>query len=168
MLMVQVTSRMYARIGPRKNMITAGAGLLLTTCLFFFVGLNTDLWLVRGCFIAFNMVAMQTAAFSAVPRSKTGRAASRFSTLRQVGAALGVAMVGTVLTSQVHDLNVSADAAVAAVGLQAFHTSLLPLVCMNLIGLTFASRIRDADAAVKPRVVAAPAPRHETAAAAGD
>ncbi|MBV9547299.1 MAG: DHA2 family efflux MFS transporter permease subunit [Chloroflexi bacterium] len=165
-LMIQVTSRLYARIGPRKNLFIASAGLLLTTCLFFFVGLETNLWLVRGimflrgCFIAFNMVAMQTAAFSAVPRAKTGRASSLFSTLRQVGAAFGVAMVGTVLTSQVHDLSASD----AAAGLDGWHLSLLPLACMNAIGLTFATRIRDTDAVPKPRAV--PAPQRESAAAA--
>ncbi len=92
--MVQVTSRMYARLGARKNLIISTTGLMFTALLFLLVGLDTNLWwirgimLVRGCFMAFNMVSMQTAVFSAVPRAKTGRASSLFSTSRQVGAAL--------------------------------------------------------------------------------
>src|SRR5262249_32284312 len=164
-LMVQVTSRLYSRIGPRKMLLTASSGLLMTTGLFLLVGLDTNLWLVRaimflrGCFIAFNMVAMQTTAFSAVPRSKTGRASSLFSTLRQVGAAVGVAAVGTVLTLQVHDLN-AADPLSAQLGLQAFHSCLAALMMMNLVGVFFASRVYDADAR-EPSTRAAPA--HQTA-----
>ena len=171
-LMIQVTSRLYARIGPRRNLIIASTGLLLTASLFFLVDLHTDLWLIRGimflrgCFIAFNMVAMQTAAFSAVPRSKTGRASSLFSTLRQVGAAFGVAAVGTVLTSQVHDLNLATDPQAATLGLQAFHTCLWVMVALNALGVVFAARVRDADASA-PRTVPAPSPRVETAQPAG-
>lgn len=150
--MVQVTSRLYARIGPRKNLIVASSRLLATTCLLFLVDLDTNVWwlrgimLLRGCFIAFNMVSMQTAAFSAVPREKTGRAASLFSAQRQVGAAFGVAAVGTVIASQVHDLNVHGDPVAAQLGLQAFHNALLVLLGLGAIGAFFAWQVRDRDA----------------------
>jgi EmrB/QacA subfamily drug resistance transporter len=158
-IMVQFTSRMYHRLGPRVNLLIGTGGILLTTLLFLLVNLDTGLWWIRGlvflrgCFIAFNMVAMQTAAFSAVPRAKTGRASSLFSTLRQVGAAFGVAAVGTVLTSQVHDLNLATDPAAAAQGLVAFHTCLVVLLALNALGVVFASRIQDGDAGLAPRRV---------------
>jgi len=74
--------------------------VLLTTGLFLLVNLDTNLWWIRaimflrGCFIAFTMVSMQTALFSAVPREKTGRASSLFSTSRQVAVSFGVAVAG--------------------------------------------------------------------------
>ena len=112
--MVQFTSRMYHRLGARLNLVIGTSGILFTTALFLLVGLETNLWWVRlivflrGCFIAFNMVSMQTALFSDVPREKTGRASSLWNTSRQVAVAVGVAVAATVLISQLPD----ADAAV--------------------------------------------------------
>jgi EmrB/QacA subfamily drug resistance transporter len=161
--MVQITSRLYDRLGPRKNLIIASTGLFCTTCLFFLVDLDTNLWwirgiiLLRGCFIAFNMVAMQTAAFSAVPRNKTGRGSSLFSAMRQVGAAFGVACVGTVLASHVHSLNVAGDPLAAAQGLEAFHGALWVLLAMGGFGMIFAWQVRGSarvapERAVEPRL----------------
>src|SRR4051794_33193642 len=113
-LMVQFTSRMYHRLGARLNLVIGTSGILFTTALFLLVGLETNLWWVRlivfqrGCFIAFNMVSMQTALFSDVPREKTGRASSLWNTSRQVAVAVGVAVAATVLISQLPN----ADAAV--------------------------------------------------------
>ena len=146
-LMVQVTSRLYHRLGARTNLVIASTGLFCTTILFFFVGLDTNLWwirgimLLRGGFIAFNMVAMQTAAFSAVPRAKIGRGSSLFSAMRQVGAALGVACVATVLTMQVNTLIVPDDPQAVAAGLQAFHSALFALLGLGSIGMFFAWRV---------------------------
>ena len=92
-LMVQFTSRMYHRLGPRLNLLIGTGGVALTSGLFLFVGLGTSLWWIRGivflrgCFIAFNMVSMQTALFASVPREKTGRASSLWNTSRQVAVA---------------------------------------------------------------------------------
>ncbi|MBV9358533.1 MAG: MFS transporter, partial [Chloroflexi bacterium] len=153
--MVQVTSRMYARLGARKNLIISTSGLMLTALLFLFVGLDTNLWwirgimLVRGCFMAFNMVSMQTAVFSAVPREKTGRASSLFSTSRQVGAAFGVALVSTILMTQTSGLTSLAslgDATAFSAGLDAFHDAVAVIAILSLIGLVCALRVRDHDA----------------------
>ncbi len=153
--MVQVTSRMYARLGARKNLIISTTGLMFTALLFLFVGLDTNLWwirgimLVRGCFMAFNMVSMQTVVFSAVPREKTGRASSLFSMSRQVGAALGVALVSTVLMTQTNGLTSLAslsDATAFTAGLDAFHDAIAFIALLSLIGLGCALRVRDQDA----------------------
>jgi EmrB/QacA subfamily drug resistance transporter len=153
--MVQVTSRMYARLGARKNLIISTTGLMFTALLFLFVGLYTNLWwirgimLVRGCFMAFNMVSMQTAVFSAVPRQKTGRASSLFSMSRQVGAALGVALVSTVLMTQTNGLTSLSslnDASAFTAGLDAFHDAVALIALLSFIGLICALRVRDQDA----------------------
>jgi hypothetical protein len=93
--------------------------------------------------MAFNMVSMQTAAFSAVPREKTGRASSLFSTVRQVAAALGVAIAATVLSTQTAGSGSLAPAARAIAGLNGFHYAIASLLIMGLFAMFFATRIRD-------------------------
>jgi hypothetical protein len=97
--------------------------------------------------MAFNMVAMQTAVFSAVRREKTGRASSLFSTARQVAAAFGVAIAATVLSSQTSGAR-TLDAAVRVqAGLTGFHYAVASLLMLGLLSLFFALRLRDIDPA---------------------
>jgi EmrB/QacA subfamily drug resistance transporter len=155
-LAVQVTSRIYWRLGARRNLIISTSGLTLTAALFLLVGLETNLWwirglmLLRGVFMAFNMVSMQTAAFSAIPRDKTGRASSLFSTVRQVGAALGVAVAATVLSSWTSGSNSLDQTAHQLAGLQGFHFAVAALLVMGGFSLFFALRVRAPDAAPLP------------------
>ncbi|GAC1327277.1 MAG: hypothetical protein NVSMB2_26690 [Chloroflexota bacterium] len=60
-----------------------------------------------------------------------------------MGAAFGVACVGTVLASQVHDLNLRDDPAALQLGLQAFHSSILVLLLLSGFGAFFAWRVHD-------------------------
>jgi hypothetical protein len=48
MLIVQVSSRIYRHVGPRRMLPVALAGLTATSALFLLVGLDTDLWIVTG------------------------------------------------------------------------------------------------------------------------
>jgi EmrB/QacA subfamily drug resistance transporter len=158
MCMVQVTSRIYMRLGPRRNLAMSTCGVVVTAGLLAVVGLDTNLWLIRGimllrgCFMAFNMVSMQTTAFATVPREKMGRASSMFSALRQVGAAFGVATVGTVLITSTNASSAKAVASAASeasrqAGLLAFHYAFAGAAVLGLIALFFALRIHDEDAA---------------------
>jgi EmrB/QacA subfamily drug resistance transporter len=152
-LMIQVTSRLYHRLGARLNLLIGTSGILLTTSLFLLIGLDTNLWWVRaivfarGCFIAFNMVSMQTALFSAVPREKTGRASSLFSTSRQVAVALGVAIAATVLISQMPSAAAAAAGGLAGidpnVGIAAFHDSVAVMLVTAVLAVFFAYQVRD-------------------------
>jgi hypothetical protein len=92
------------------------------------------------------LVSMQTAAFSAVPREKTGRASSLFSTVRQVAAAFGVAIAATVLSSQTNGARVLDAAAQVQAGLAGFHYAIAGLLLLGLFSLVFALRLRDQDA----------------------
>jgi EmrB/QacA subfamily drug resistance transporter len=159
-MMVQFTSRMYHRLGARLNLIIGTVGVLATTALFLLVGLETNLWWVRvivflrGCFIAFNMVAMQTALFSDVSREKTGRASSLWNTSRQIAVAVGVAVAATVLISQLPDAN-AAVGGLAGVppeeGLQAFHTTVAVLLIMAAMAVVFAFQVRERPTAAQPQ-----------------
>jgi EmrB/QacA subfamily drug resistance transporter len=150
--MVQFTSRLYHRIGPRINLLIGTTGIMLTTGLFLFVGLETNLWWIRavmflrGCFIAFNMVSMQTALFSAVPREKTGRASSLWNTSRQVAVALGVAVAASVLIVQLPGSDQGLAGVPPELGLAAFHTAIAVLVVMASVAVFFAYQVRGQEA----------------------
>jgi sugar phosphate permease len=175
--MVQLTSRIYMRLGPRRNLTFSTGGVVLTAGLLAIVGLNTNLWLIRGImlmrgmFMAFNMVSMQTTVFSTVPREKMGRASSMFSALRQFGAAFGVAFVGTVLISGANALSPRAAAlasseAARQASLTAFHFAFAAAAVLGLIAMFFARQVHDHDAAVfRPVQTAMPDEPREAVAA---
>ncbi len=166
-IMVQFTSRMYHRLGPRLNLLIGTGGVFVTSALFLLVGLDTDLWWIRGivflrgCFIAFNMVSMQTALFAAVPREKTGRASSLWNTSRQVAVAFGTAVAATVLIATVG--NTGSAGGLAGVppdlGLTAFHDTAGVLLIMSALAVFFAFQVQErvpATASVTQPTVAAP------------
>jgi EmrB/QacA subfamily drug resistance transporter len=159
-IMVQFTSRMYHRLGARLNLLIGTGGIMLTTGLFLLVNLDTGLWWIRGlvflrgCFIAFNMVSMQTALFSAVPREKTGRASSLWNTTRQLAVAMGVAVAASVLIASLPGSAGGAGGLAgvpADFGLRAFHTTIAVLAVLGGLAVYFASQVRD------PRPLAEPA-----------
>jgi hypothetical protein len=55
---------------------------------------------LRGLPFAFAMVAVQTIVFGPIDNSKQGPASSIYTTVRQIGASFGVALVATVLISR--------------------------------------------------------------------
>lgn len=103
---LQLTTRLYPHIGPRRMMAT---GLLLATVsagLFLFVDLDTSLWwiggfmLIRGIGMSFAMVSNQAATFATIKSEDMGRASSLSTANRQIAGALGVALLATVLIEQ--------------------------------------------------------------------
>src|SRR5262249_2780211 len=100
-LMMQFTSRIYGRVGPRRLMVTGLTGTLITTLAFQRFGLHTALiWvdvlmLLRGAFMSFAMMPLQAATFASISPRDVGRASSLFSTNRQVASSVGVALLAT-------------------------------------------------------------------------
>ncbi len=100
-----VAGRAYATVGPRRLMsggfLAAAAAITLYTGL----SLDTDLWLIRGLMflrglcMGFAFVPMQAASYSTIPPAQNGRASSLFSTQRQVGVSVGVAVLASILSS---------------------------------------------------------------------
>jgi len=154
-LMVQVTSRLYPRVGPRRMLAIGVAGLCLTSALFLIVGLETSLWWIRGIMflrgvaMSFALVASQTATFSSIKSEETGRASSLFNTNRQVAASVGVAVLTTVLTqaTAMYAANGTGTGATAQVQLLAFHDAFAVSILFGVLGILFALRIHDEDAA---------------------
>ena len=68
------------------------------------LGLDTDLWIVRGLLFArglamgFTFVAVQTASYARIAPSDNGRASAIFATQRQMSVSIGVALMATVLS----------------------------------------------------------------------
>ena len=143
LLMVPVTSRLYPRVGPRRMLTIALAGITVTSALFLLVDLGTSLWWIRaimslrGVSMSFAIVASQAAAFASIPSEETGRASSLFNTNRQVAASIGVAALATVLDDRT--------------SVAAFHDAFAASIVLGLLGIAFALRIHDQDAAASLR-----------------
>jgi MFS family permease len=154
-IMSQVASRLYPQVGPRRMLAVGLAGILVTSALFLFVDLGTSLWwiraimLLRGISMSFAFVASQAATFSTISSEETGRASSLFNTNRQVAGSVGVAVLATVL-DQATGGSLASRAGTAAAQLaqlSAFHLAFAASMVFGVVGIIFALRIHDADAA---------------------
>lgn len=150
MISSQIAGRLYARIGPRRLM---GWGLLaasLVIAMFTTVDLHTDLWLIRsmmflrGLCMGFAFVPMQAASYATIEPQDNGRASSIFSTQRQVGISVGVAVLASILASYMPLASPPGDVDRALTGYRiAFGTA----VALTLIASFAAFRVRDEEAA---------------------
>jgi EmrB/QacA subfamily drug resistance transporter len=150
MLGAQIASRViYPRLGPRRH-ITFGllglaAGMLLLTQ----IGLTTNLWLIRGIMFFLGMmvaqifVPSQAASFARISPADTGRASTLFNTGRQVGSAIGVAVLSTVL---IGIGSTQAAGGIAHPNLRAYHLAFFAAALFALAGTGFSLTIRDSEA----------------------
>ena len=107
MLVAPLAGRTVDRIGPRWLM---GAGMTLLTgslLLFSTLDQNSSFWnilpglLVGGIGMAITMAPTMAAAMGSVPVDKAGVGSAVINSMRQVGGALGIAVMGTVVATQV-------------------------------------------------------------------
>ena len=148
----QMVSRLlYPRIGPRRLIAAGLVGIAVGTGLIALVGSNTSLWWMRvlmfglGYSIAHVMISMQAAAFATISPTSTGRASTLFNANRQLGGAIGVALLSTVI-SAVGPVRQVAGATVA--NLTAYHAAFLTAAAIALAGAVLALFVvKDADAA---------------------
>jgi len=158
-LSTQVAGRVYHRVGPRRLVVGGVLGFALTSCGFLLVELSTSLWWVRGILflrgitMAFAFVPLQAASYANIRSADTGRASALYSTQRQVAAALGVALVATVLASRTKALtaHVTGAALVAQRQVSAFHDAFAAAIVVAFAAAVVALMIRDSDAAASIR-----------------
>jgi hypothetical protein len=104
---------------------------------------------LRGIAMAFAFGPMQAATYANITPVDTGRASAIYSTQRQVSAALGVALLGTILVSRIDTATagLTDPAAIAQGTLSGYRTAFFVGTC--LVGLASLSGllIRDEDAA---------------------
>jgi EmrB/QacA subfamily drug resistance transporter len=151
MVGAQMASRLfYPRFGPRRLVAAGLVGVAVVMTLMTQIGIDTDLWWMRVLMFAMGLtmaqvfVSCQAAAFATISLPDTGSASSIFNSGRQLGSALGVAVLATVLaavgtTTQVDGHTVA--------NLAAYHAAFLTAAGIALIAAAIALTIRDADAA---------------------
>jgi EmrB/QacA subfamily drug resistance transporter len=156
MLGAQSAGRLYPRVGPRRLMTGGLVSIAVLLVLMSLAGFGTTLWYLRvlmfvlGLSVAHVMVPSQASVFATVAPANTGRASGFFNAGRQLGSALGVAVLTTVLaavgaTHRVHGL-VRPD-------LDGYHVAFRAAAGLALLGAAVAVLlIRDRDAASTMRV----------------
>jgi EmrB/QacA subfamily drug resistance transporter len=147
----QLASRvLYPRLGPRRQISLGLTGTAASIGLLALMGPHTSLWWARllmlslGLSMAQVFVPVQAAAFATITPAATGRASTMFNAIRQLGGAIGVAVLTTaiVLVGPVHVV-----AGHQLANLTAYRVAFLAAAAICLCGLACSLSIRDADAA---------------------
>jgi len=156
--MMQVASRAYGRVGPRRLMMLGLFGATLTTLAFVLVDLETSAWWIRlimflrGWAFALVLVSLQTATFATIPPKDMGRASAAYNALRQVAASLGVAIAATVLTNRLSANGaILGNPATREGAVTAFHESFAVAAGLTVLGILAALLVSDKEAAVSMR-----------------
>jgi MFS family permease len=145
-----VTRFVYPALGPRRVMVVGLVVIAGAMSLLSLVGDGTNLWLVRlvvyflGVGMSGVFLPSQAAAFATIPRVKTGDASTIFNAQRQLGAAIGVALLTTVITV-LHPVHTVDGHSVA--NLNAYHVGFLVAAGIALLGALSALTVHDEDAA---------------------
>ncbi|MCE0763007.1 MFS transporter [Pseudonocardia kujensis] len=102
-----VAGRLVATRGARIPLVVGGAGLVLSGAVLLTLRTDSPLWVLITAYvlfgIAFGMVnpPITNTAVSGMPAAQAGVASAVASTSRQVGTALGVAIIGSAVTASV-------------------------------------------------------------------
>jgi EmrB/QacA subfamily drug resistance transporter len=151
MVGAQVVSRiLYPTFGPRRVMTGGSIGIAVCTAAMALCGADTSLWWMR--FLMFGlgyaathvMLPLQAAAFATISPASTGRASSLFNANRQLGGAIGIAILSTVIAA-IGPLRHFGNTIVP--NLTAYHAAFLVASAVALAGAVFAfTAVHDEDA----------------------
>ncbi|TMM15517.1 MAG: multidrug efflux MFS transporter [Actinobacteria bacterium] len=155
MLGAQVATRIYPRIGPRRIIAAGLTSIAVFTALMSLIGFGAySLWEMRilmfvlGYSMAHVFVPSQAAAFATISSASTGRGSTLFNANRQLGSAVGVALLGTILAT----VGVVTHTAGGLVpNLSAYHLAFATAAVIALLGAVMALAIKDSDAAPSMR-----------------
>ena len=152
MIGVQVTTRLYKRVGPRRLMIAGMCGTVTTIGLMALAGPSERVLddpaadVLHRLLVRLRHVAgADRATWRRVTAAETGHASTLVNTVRQAGGAAGVALLGTVL----------AATGAGAADLAGYHLAFLAAAGLMALGVAFSCFVNDADAA--PTMAASPA-----------
>jgi MFS family permease len=151
-LSTQIVARLYPSIGPRRLMAGGLTGVAIVIACLSLIQHDTNLWLMRalmfliGAGMAYAFLPLQACAFATISSTATGRASALYSAQRQVGFALGVAILSSVL-SLVGPTYLSVNGTMQP-NLTAYHAAFLTAALLSLIGAGIALGISDRDAAI--------------------
>ena len=157
MLGAQLASRvLYPLLGPRRHIAIGLTGTGLSIGLLSLLGAGSSLWWARllmftmGLAMAQVFVPTQAAGFATISRAQTGQASTMFNTVRQLGGAIGVAVLTTAIVT-IGPTRLAHGQVVP--NLTAYHVAFLVAAALCLAGVACALSIKDADAAatIPPR-----------------
>ncbi|RJQ83577.1 MFS transporter [Amycolatopsis panacis] len=103
-----LSGRIVGTRGARFPLVLAGAAIAASAGLLATITVDTPLWWLMLAYVLFGLgfgmvnAPITNAAVSGMPRAQAGVAAAIASTSRQVGASLGVAVIGAVVTGGAH------------------------------------------------------------------
>lgn len=147
----QFVARLYPRVGPRRLMAAGMIGIAIVAVLLSQLPLEGSAWVVRGLMfllgvcMAYIFLPNQAASMATISREATGRASTIFSVQRQVGSAVGIAVIGSVLAIM-GATTVGADGATLP-NVDAYRAAFLVAAVLAVIGAAMALRVPDEDAA---------------------
>jgi EmrB/QacA subfamily drug resistance transporter len=151
----QVVARIYPRVGPRRLMAGGLVVVATASVLLGLIRVETSEWIVRGVMfllgagMAYVFLPNQAASLATISRPATGRASTLFSVQRQLGAAVGVATLSSVLAA-VGPVRLD-EAGLDLPNLGAYGTAFIAAAGFALIGASVALRVPDQDAAATMR-----------------
>jgi MFS family permease len=100
----QLASRLlYPRLGPRRHITIGLVSVSVVTALISTLGASASLWWARLLMFALGVgmgqvfVPTQAASFATISGEATGRASTLFNAVRQLGGAVGVALLTTAI-----------------------------------------------------------------------
>ncbi|HEY3906437.1 MAG TPA: MDR family MFS transporter [Streptosporangiaceae bacterium] len=144
------TRWLYPTLGPRRHITFGLIGVAFSIGLLALLGPGTSLWWARLLMLALGVaigqvfVPVQAAAFATITREATGRASTMFNAVRQLGGAIGVAVLTTAIVA-IGPVHIVSGHPVA--NLTAYRVAFLVAAAVALLGTAFSLRIHDSDAA---------------------
>lgn len=102
-----ISGRVVGAYGPRPSLLLAGTMICVGALMSVRIGAGTALPYVLASYLAFGIgqgmvnAPITNTTVSGMPRSHAGVAAAVATTSRQIGTSLGVAIVGSILSSQI-------------------------------------------------------------------
>lgn len=138
-----ISGRMTGREGPRKPLAIAGISIIVSCGMLVGLGAGTSFawlivaYLIFGTGLGFVNTPITNAAVSGMPVAQAGVAAAVATTSRQFGQAIGVAIVGAIVVSNVGE---QAGVALAAASRPAWWTLVGLGVLMLGLGILATSR----------------------------
>jgi EmrB/QacA subfamily drug resistance transporter len=147
----QLASRyLYRLLGPRRHIAVGLLGVALSIGFLALMGPATSLWWARllmftlGLAMGQVFVPLQAAGFATIPAPSMGRASTMFNALRQLGGAVGVAVLTSAIVA-VGPLHLVAGH--LAPNLDSYRVAFLVAAGFSLLAIPAALTIRDSDAA---------------------
>ena len=144
------TRVIYPRLGPRRHVSGGLAGVAVSIGLLSLLGAGTSLWWARllmftlGLAMANVFVPVQAISFATISAADTGKGSTMFNAMRQLGGAVGVALLTTavVIVGPTHIV-----AGHVAANLAAYRVAFLVAAAIVLLGILPAQTISDTEAA---------------------